>query len=116
MSLSLKDAQTESISTEYEYHIKKHNILKHNFLFEPIEILPSTSLKDEDLVVFVSFLKNSVYQVYKEHTPYSYLMNNTNYCLNNKNYIGPEKDDISDNQVWEAFMYSLSEHTRWSTR
>ena len=116
MSLSLKESLDDCMSTEYHYHIKIQDILSQNSLFKPIDIFPSTSLKDENLILFISFLKNSVYQVYKENIVHSHLINNTNYCLSNKNYIGPEREDISSKQVWDALMVSVSEHTRWTTR
>lgn len=95
------------------------NSLKAEFpLIDPEKIFPKTSFQnDENLVSFISFLKNSTYQIYKEHIKNSLLINNTYERLASRNFISPlEETNIGLIEISSDLMQSYAEHARWATK
>ena len=91
MYLTLKISDDESL--KHINLVKNNNLLNtnSNFSFDSSNLLPKTSIND-DFIIFISLLKNKVFQAYKTHITESTILNNTRNRLQNGDFVAKELD------------------------
>lgn len=97
-------------------HINIQDNINQHFLFNSKDIMENTSLKGENFIYFIPYLKDITFKINKDHIKSSFLINNTCESIQSNNYIGDDKTEISFENVKFSMVETVAEHIKWSTR
>lgn len=104
---------SENVETSFLNHFNIESILtnNNNLIFDSCNILARTSLNNANLIMFLSFLKNSTFQIYKKHIKNSFIINNTVKRLASKDYIQTQ----DNKRVFECLANTAEDFSQWAT-
>lgn len=110
LSLRLND---DFKSMDYMNLFNINNIMKKNPIISSMSLIPKTSIND-NFTIFISLLKNKVYQVYKKNIALSTILNNIQERLKTGDYIS--SIGIDYDTLKYLFLQSQLETINWSTQ